>query len=64
MYYQDHEPERLITRRTPTAGAIYLQGYADGYHNRPRIIQRTRKAQAAYSKGYEAGSQARPKPSA
>lgn len=59
MYY-DREPERIIISRTPPAGAIYLQGFADGYYSRPPIIQRTRKAQRHYSKGYEAGKAARP----
>lgn len=48
----------LITRGQ-TQGTIYLKGFADGYHRRPRVIQLTMKAQAAYAKGYNAGKQAR-----
>lgn len=59
MLDQEHTPAPLLITRGPTTGEIYLQGYADGYHQRPPVIQRTKKAQAAYSKGYNAGSQTR-----
>lgn len=58
MNYQDEKEPITLTTRTPT-GEYYLQGFADGYHNRPRVKQRSQRAQEAYTKGYDQGERSR-----
>lgn len=58
MNYQDEKETIQIITRTPT-GEYYLQGFSDGYHNRPRVKQRSQRAQDAYTKGYDQGVRSR-----
>jgi len=58
MNYQEEKEPILFKART-TAGAYYLQGFSDGYHNRPRVKHRSKRAQEAYTKGYDQGERSR-----
>lgn len=53
----DHEPEPFTAQ--PTPGSYYVQGFADGFHDRPQQNHRTKEAREAYSKGYNQGVQQR-----
>ena len=56
-FQDDREHEPIQTRTTP--GSYYVQGFADGYHNRPQRNHRTKEAREAYAKGYNQGVQQR-----
>lgn len=57
-YQEEREAEPIQARPTP-AGSYYLQGFSDGYHDRPQKKQRAKEAKEAYTRGYKQGVQQR-----